>query len=403
LNYSHKRKFHTRRKKAPSILIRLTVLTLCFIAVRSFVTLGGGSAFEDLLSSPHLSGKITETLLDIDLNNGTADDPSYAIFSTVMSTLPIRQDDLDLDTVQVSESSPTPTEGNVETDTVAEAPGLFYQTDDSQQSSDSSTEDIPLPDSGIDIDWSQHLDASGIQIKNYSAYDVDTDALLNADLNLSFTADSPSVLIVHSHGSESYTADANNPYVETDPWRTEDTNYNVVHVGDVLTELLQSAGINVIHDRTLNDYPSYDGSYNRALEVIEGYLEEYPSICIVIDLHRDAVQNTDGSAVRTTATIDGKECSQIMLVMGTDSTGLYHPYWQENLKLALRLQYAMDTMYPTLTKPIDLSEYRYNMHATLGSMIVEVGGIGNTLDESVTAVTYFADAIIEVLSPLGAC
>jgi stage II sporulation protein P len=89
----------------------------------------------------------------------------------------------------------------------------------------------------------------------------------------------------------------------------------------------------------------------RSLEAIESYLQEYPSIKIVIDLHRDALVDTDGTTYKTVAQIDGQTCSQVMLVMGSNDSGLQHDSWQENLKLALRLQYSMNELYPTLARP----------------------------------------------------
>ncbi len=255
------------------------------------------------------------------------------------------------------------------------------------------------PESDVQLfsDASAQLDAASIQLDNKSGYDVDINGLLNSPLNMKIKEGEPSVLIVHTHGSEAYTPEKEGLYEESDPYRTENNEYNVVKVGNVLKEELEKYGIPVLHDETLHDYPSYNGSYSRSLATVSEYLEKYPSIKIVIDLHRDAIAKADGSQYRSTVQIGEDTCSQVLLVMGTDASGLSHPVWQENFKLALRMEYAMNRLYPGLAKPILLSQYRYNQHMTAGSMILEVGCTGNTVSESVRAVRYFAAAASQVI------
>lgn len=238
---------------------------------------------------------------------------------------------------------------------------------------------------------------SNIQFKNTSGYTPDIDALLAEPLEISLQQDAPAVLIIHTHASESYTPEGDDQYVASDPYRTQDDNYNMIRVGNELQDALESRGIKVIHDTGVYDYPSYSGSYGRSLAAMKQYVSDYPSIGLVIDLHRDAIGDSDGAQYRTIAQIDEETCSQIMFVVGTNSTGLEHPEWRENLKLALHLQREMDEVYPTLSRPIKLSENRYNQQVTTGSLIVEVGCTGNTLAESLSAVRYFADAAANVI------
>lgn len=233
---------------------------------------------------------------------------------------------------------------------------------------------------------------TSVTITNKGSYDIDVQALLNEPLGISLDADAPQILIIHSHGSESYAPDGEDIYAPTDPSRTEDKNYNVVRVGDELTEALTEQGFIVIHDRELYDYPSYNGSYTRSLEAIERYLAEYPSIKLVLDIHRDAVYLEDGSLYKTVCSVDGEAASQVMLCVGTDESGLNHPNWRENLKLALKLQQAMNEENSALARPVAILTGRYNQHATTGSLIVEVGYNGNTLQEALNAVRAFASA-----------
>lgn len=236
----------------------------------------------------------------------------------------------------------------------------------------------------------------GIYLKNRTSYDIDVEELLAKPMD--FFPDSSAVLIVHTHGSEAYNPDGDDIYEPSDPSRTEDKNFNVVRVGDELEGILTGRGVTVYHDRQLYDYPSYAGSYDRALEAINAQLSAHPEIKVVIDLHRDALESDDGTVYKTVADIGDTPCAQVMLICGTNYSGLKHPDWRENLSFALKLQRQMVDNYPTLARPLKISEYRYNQHATKGSLIAEVGCNGNTLQEALTAVRYFGDCLANVLT-----
>ena len=105
----------------------------------------------------------------------------------------------------------------------------------------------------------------------------------------------------------------------------------------------------------------------------------------------------DGTKVKFTADIDGEKVSQVMLVCGSDGLGLEHPHWQYNLSLALKIQNYLNETYPGLMRPVNLRKERFNMHKTQGSLILEFGTHGNTLDEALGAVKYIADGIEAVL------
>ncbi|NLB30024.1 MAG: stage II sporulation protein P, partial [Clostridiales bacterium] len=246
------------------------------------------------------------------------------------------------------------------------------------------------------IDNSTPLPSDGIIMQNTSGLEIDIERLMSEPLEIVLAEEGPQVLVIHTHGSEAYTQVPGEEYEESDPYRTQNKSRSIISVGDVLAEELSARGISVIHDRGTYDYPSYADSYNRTLAAIQGYLEKYPSISLVIDIHRDASPAT-GDQFKTIAEIDGSLCSQIKLVVGTNGAGLTHPNWEQNMKLALRLQYEMNRSYPTLARPVGASEYRYNQHATAGSLLVEVGAAGNTFSESVDAVRYFADAYANVI------
>ena len=225
-------------------------------------------------------------------------------------------------------------------------------------------------------------------------YRVEIGKLLEKDLQWQLDDGEPAVLILHTHGSESYTRELGQNYQETSQYRTLDEHYNMVAVGDLLAQLLQQAGIQVIHDRQLHDYPSYNASYGNSRKSVKDYLQEYPSIRLVLDLHRDAGENSDGSQFATHAKVDGKESAQIMFLVGTDESGNYHPQWQDNLAVAAKLNVLMENQNPGITRKTTLRAQRFNQDLGEIALLVEVGSAGNTLQEALTAIPILADAII---------
>ena len=134
-------------------------------------------------------------------------------------------------------------------------------------------------------------EADGIRISGACSYTPDKQTLLLQPSSLDFQQDGPTVLIVHTHSSEAYTMEAGFEYPESDELRTQDSRYSVIRIGDEIAQILQDAGIDVLHDTEPNDYPNYNGAYERMRQTIEGYLAAYPTIQMVLDLHRDAAEN----------------------------------------------------------------------------------------------------------------
>ncbi|MDE7245950.1 MAG: stage II sporulation protein P [Oscillospiraceae bacterium] len=239
--------------------------------------------------------------------------------------------------------------------------------------------------------------AGDVYINNRTDYGLDPsmfDGTFAAGLS---QEEGPKVLIVHTHGSESYTMPPGEEYVPSGDCRTTDCAYNVVRVGDELAKTLVDAGISVIHDATLHDYPEYSGAYDRSLETVKAYMAEYPSISFVLDVHRDAIAASDGSMYKVVSAADGMNAAQMSFVIGTDGGGLEHPHWRENLKLAVVIQQHLADQYPTLMRPVTVRNSRYNQHTTPGSLLVEMGAAGNSLDEALLSARLLGKAIVEVL------
>ena len=264
-------------------------------------------------------------------------------------------------------------------------------------------ESIPTPaltEEDRNLDQIQETTITGgLSIKNETSYDIDLSGMLAAGSQVKLPAGEPQILIIHTHSSEAYTPAGLDRYEASDTNRTEDTDYNIVRIGDELTALFQQAGLNVIHDREIYDYPSYTGSYERSGAAVQSYLEQYPNIAVVLDIHRDAL-GANGVVYKTMAEESGVCASQVMLLVGTDDSGLYHPNWRSNLSLALYLQNAVSAVHPTLMRPVALVQQRYNQHLTGGSLILEVGSSGNTLQEALAAIRLFADAAAPALLAL---
>lgn len=238
-------------------------------------------------------------------------------------------------------------------------------------------------------------DAEALEVKYSCGYSPDLESLLLQPLNWDLTGGEPTVLIIHTHSTESYTKAPGEDYQESAAYRTLDEAYNMLSVGDKLADLLTDGGITVIHDRDFYDYPSYNGSYTRARSAIAQWLEKYPGICLVLDLHRDASGDED-SQLRTALTVDGVDYARLMLVMGTDAGGLSHPDWQENLALGLKLQTVLEQVQPGITRPITLRSSRFNQDLTQGSLLIEVGAAGNSHDEALRAMEILAEAILRL-------
>ena len=205
----------------------------------------------------------------------------------------------------------------------------------------------------------------------------------------------PKVLIVHTHGSEAYTMPPGQEYEPSGDCRTTDCDFNVVRVGDELASALEEAGIGVIHDPTLHDYPEYSGAYGRSLDTVEKIMAEYPTSSLVLDVHRDAISDVDGSPYKVVSNVAGVSAAQMSFIIGTDGGGLQHDGWRENLKLAAAVQQNLLDRFPTLMRPISVRNSRYNQHVSPGALLVEMGAAGNSLDEALLSARLLGQAIAD--------
>lgn len=238
-----------------------------------------------------------------------------------------------------------------------------------------------------------------IYVKNSTGYSPDFEKLLasSADCRIKLNA-KPQVLIVHTHTTEGYAQRADGLYSPDYSPRTTDSSRNMLAVGEVLARKLEQAGIGTIHATETHDHPKYNGSYERALETVSKYLEQYPSIEMVLDVHRDAITYDDGTKLKPTVSIDGRKAAQVMIISGCDAGGkLYFPGWKNNLCMALQIQSAAEQLHPGLMRPLNFAPYRYNMHMTPNSLLLEFGTDANTLEEALFSAELMGDALVDVL------
>lgn len=190
----------------------------------------------------------------------------------------------------------------------------------------------------------------------------------------------PQVLIIHTHTTESYERDSDGYYDTSYSGRSLCPANSVVGVGAVLAQTLADNGISTIHDGTVFDDPVYNYSYSRSRERIEEILKEYPSIKVVLDIHRDGIADGD-VRVAPVAEINGKKAAQLMIICGCDDgTGIL-PDYIYNLRFATYLQNGIEADNEGLTRPM-LFDYRfYNQDLTRGSLVIEFGALANDISQ----------------------
>ena len=242
-------------------------------------------------------------------------------------------------------------------------------------------------------------------INNSTGYDPDTEALLSSSIKQSINLEnlsaskSPTVLIVHTHGTEGYSNDGDLFFYDNggEFARSYNENETVVGIGKILCEELSAEGINAIHCTVMHDQLQYKDSYAKAEQTIREYLKRYPTIRLVIDVHRDAIITSDGDVVRPVTVADGEAAAQLMCVVGSDHGGESCPRWQENLALALKLRERLNAKYENICRPPYLRGATYNQEISPYSLLVEVGASGNSIEEATRSIKIFATVLSELL------
>ncbi len=242
--------------------------------------------------------------------------------------------------------------------------------------------------------------ADATDLKNDTTFTVDMQAISKAAklLETQPVTEDPLVLIVHTHGTESFSAEGSICYGEdfNNP-RSENVSENIVAVGETLCEALNKKGIPTIHCETMHDKESYISAYQRSAESIRYYLEKYPSIQYVFDVHRDSLIRSDLTKLRPVTLRDGEPCAQLMMIVGSDEKGAGEYDWESNLVLAEAIQQHLCSDTLGVPRQLYLRGATYNQQYAKYGLLLEIGSCGNTLFEAKEAALAFADAFAKVL------
>lgn len=233
-----------------------------------------------------------------------------------------------------------------------------------------------------------------VVVQNYTNRKIDIAKLLKEPLSLKFDKKGPKVLIYHTHTTESYVLKAQDIGKKSVPSFNSNPKYNVVRVGEELAQYLKKYGIEPLHNGTVHD-KKRDAAYGVSINTLQSYMKSYPSIKVYIDIHRDGLDESKPK-LRTVKKINGKNAAQIMFVMGTNDL-LPNPHWEENLKFALKVQQKLNEKYPGLVRPTRIVKKRYNQQVSNQAVLIEVGGDGNLLSESIESMKYLAEALNAVM------
>lgn len=236
----------------------------------------------------------------------------------------------------------------------------------------------------------QKISLNGINILNYSSTrNIDFNKI--RDNKIMFDKTKDCILMYHTHTSETYVNSENYKFDYTGTYRTKNAGYNMLKVGEMLGNNLKKYQIPFYQDTTPHDYMVYIDSYKRSANTILKNLKE-KDYSIIIDVHRDALQDlTKGMKVN----INGKECAQLMFVVGMGTSGVYNKYALDNLSLALNIMGLANTNYPGFFRPMILRNSKYNQDLNKYSLLIECGTSGNTLEEVENSMKLLAKLLNE--------
>lgn len=232
-------------------------------------------------------------------------------------------------------------------------------------------------------------------INNETDRAADPSGLLEKDVSSAMSA-APLVLILHTHASESYAMEGQTYFEGTvgDLTYSDDPERNMLAVGAVLARTLNEKGVTAIHCTVTHDEPTLGGSYARALESIRFFLDTYPSIRYVVDLHRDSVLNAEGEYLRAVCETETGRCAQVMAVVGG---GVGEELLLGNLALAQQLRARLNGIAPTLCRPTMLKSATYNQELAPYSLLLEIGTGGNSTEEACRSAVLVGEALAAII------
>ncbi len=220
------------------------------------------------------------------------------------------------------------------------------------------------------------------------------------DIHTDPSGGQPQVLIYHTHTTESFEPYTRDFYDASFSGKTTDPDMNMVAVGDELCSQLEKEGIAVLHDTLIHDYPSYNDAYPDSRASVEAILEKYPSIQVVLDIHRDGIQRQDGTRVSAVAEINGSQAAQMMIISCCDDGSGEIPFYEENFKFACMLQSQLETDWQGLTRPVLFDCRHYNQDLSKGSLLIEIGSHGNSIDQAKYSARLLGSSLAKIIKEL---
>jgi stage II sporulation protein P len=213
---------------------------------------------------------------------------------------------------------------------------------------------------------------------------------------------SPLIAVYHTHSSEAYHGPSGHAkgksYSGSDYVWGKTTG--LIAVGDELGRVLtEDYRIPVVHSRNIHDYPIFRDAYANSATTAREILRKYPSVRLLLDLHRDGLADVDRDFITTV--MGGERLARISLVVGRGQPGLPNPHWEKNLALAQRLHAKMEEMYPGLSRGVTVRNWPYNQELSDRALLLEIGDHYNTKEEALKSAALLADCLAALLADLG--
>lgn len=235
----------------------------------------------------------------------------------------------------------------------------------------------------------QRVNVDTFKVLNYSGKrNIDFASLLKSDIVL--TKKSDKILLYNTHTSESYTNSEKYKFDYTGTMRTTDANYNMLAIAKELAKNLTAKGFECVQNTTPHDYGTYTSAYAKSRITVQDALTQMNGAGIMIDVHRDAAGDL---SYRPVANINGVQVAQVMFVMGVGTSSVPNENWEENLKLALKIQQLADKIYPGLFRPMYIRNSVYNQDLNEYSLLMEFGATGNTIEEVMLSTRCIANLL----------